>query len=462
MADDPLYFAKNVPGAGTNTRTVFDTDDDRGDEGENLNVTTTGVTKPRISSKKRFELIPGHEKLGTPPSTVVTSTRNSKAGGRNLEAPYCAAAANNQEHPKATHIFYGFRTGEEQAGWPLCPQHLSEANEKLALKKRDNPNILIRPATPITPDTLNKNINIEKNMRDDMSALSSMYVISKGVHPDSPEAAFVAEKAGPGRTPYYNKEDWPSGSPSPTPGSSRTPEEKETALNSVLDRARKGMIRSKNYTVSNPNYDSSADPKEVDALGNHLTAERVPMVTSKNDKEIREIGENQETNRDYSKGNYVRDERGVLTRVFPGNREAQRRRTKKKLAMGTYKKSVNPSTPIGEGDAPIDKVINAARIAKSEGTPLTKDVWQSIIEKHGEGAVKPTHVATTVKALNTPRKKGAVEGKVIPFPGRAGAFAKYKQELSTPEDTAAAAEEHENEMWGLTSRNDSFRTDLDH
>jgi hypothetical protein len=462
MSDDPLYFAKNVQGAGTNRRSIFDPEDG-GDGGENLDNTTVLPTRPRISSKKRFELIPGQEQLGTPPSTVVASSRNPRAGGRDLDRPYCAAAKNDQGHAKATHIFYGFNTGPEQAGWPLCPQHLVNAEENLKIKKAQNPNILVRPSEDITHASLYRNINIEKDMRDDLSGLASMLLISKGVHPDSPEAAVGAEKANAGRTPYYNSEDWNSGQQPPTAASTRSEEDKETALNSVLEKARNGdWVRSKHYTISNPNYDSNADPEATDVLGSPLTAERVPIITSKNDKEIRQIGENQDATRDFSKGGYVVDSVGGLSRVYPGNKEAQNRRKIKGPAVGNgYVASTKTGTEFGKVNAPIDNVINAARVHKSQGMPLTTDVWHDLTAKHGEGVVTPEHIRTAIKIINTPRKPH-VDLDVIPFNHRAGAFARYKEELDTPQDISLEEEANDYEKWVNASRTFNFNDGLGH
>lgn len=432
MSDDPLYYAKNVPGAGKNTRTEYD-GEETGDEGENLTDVVSTPAKPRITSKKRFQLVNGQEQLGTPPSGIVTSTRNPRAGGRNFDKPYCAAGNNDMGHPKATHIFYGLRTGENQAGWPLCPQHLAKAEEKLKIAKAKNPDVLVRPSEDITHAVLNKNLNLEKDMRDDKSALMSMYLVAGGVHPDSLDASVGADKANAGRTPYHNSEDWPEGAPAPTVASERSPEHKEAVLNYALERSRKGVNKI-NLTEGLTGTDPTSQKEYINA------------------------GQQVEDSRDFSKPGYAVDRANHVSRVYPGNKEAQRRRTPKAVVQGTgTKKSTNTATDFETVDAPIDNVLSALRVAKGMGTKLTKDVVSGVIEEHGEGVVKPEHIRTalTVRARTKKPDSSLADSPALPFK-KPGAFARYKEELSTPADTAMEKEEREDELWGLTSRNDNF------
>ena len=411
ISDDPHYFARNVPGAGKGMRTVFDPEDDShsGDETDYQLVEDPAEPKNRKKTLLN-EVTQGNPSSGTPGEVRQVRPMSPRRGGMNTESRPCHYANRDQGHPRASHFFYA--PGSD-IPYPLCPLHHAKEMEHLAKWQSENPDTIVPTARPITPGhDVVEHANKEKMMKDDISALSTAFMVfHHGISPEAPEAVFGQDTpyAGPGRTP---------GTTAPTPPETRTPEFKERALDAALRRAREGK------------------------------GGRTP-------KELEEIGKSEEARRDYSKG-YVKNEEGRLTRFYQPLGEAAKGKSKP-VGRGNYVKPQDAPP----GQAPIEKVMAVAKEAKNQGTYLDRDIWHAIIENHGDGVITPQHVVEHVKGVQ--KQKSVKPAPLKPLPiGEAGAYDKYITTLSqATEDKPLEREENESELWGYrASRRDSFGTDL--
>jgi len=411
LADDPHYFAKNVPGAGKNIRTAFDPEDDNSSGDETDYQLVEDVIPPKNRPKKLLnDVTPANPSSGNPAEVTQVRPMSPRRGGLNIKARPCWVDPTDTGHPTATHAFYG---PGDSVPKPLCPLHFAQAQEHLAVWRSKNPEAIVNDSFPITSPVENLTIaNQEKSMKDDISALSTSFMVfHHGISPEAPESVFGQNTlyAGPGR---------PPGSKSATPPETRTPEFKEQALEAALRRAREGK--------------GGRTPKELEKIGNQ-----------------------EETRRDYKKG-YIRTADGGWTRFYkPLGESAQGKR--KPIGPGNY---VKP-TDAAPGQAPIEKVMAVAKEAKNNGTYLDNDIWHAIIENHGDGVITPAHVVEHVKARAA--QKDVKPAPLTPLPiGKAGAYSQYLKTLGeTAEDKPLAQEENENELWGYrASRNDAFRSDF--
>ena len=408
LFDDPHYFARNVPGAGKNIRTAFDPEDDTSSGDETDYQLVEDVLPPKNRKKQLLnEVTPANVSSGNPAEVTQVRPMSPRRGGLNTQNRPCHYANRDQGHAYASHLFYA--PGSE-VPFPLCPLHHAREAEHLAKWRSNNPDVIVPPSRPIIPgyDTL-EHANIEKKMKDDISALStSLMVFHHGVSPEAPESVFGQETlyAGPGRTP---------GTKDPTPDQARTPEYKEQALEAALRRAREG------------------------------NGGRTP-------KELEEIGKSEEARRDYKKG-YTKNDQGKLTRFYKPLGEAAKGKSKP-VGRGTFVKQKSAAP----GQAPIEKVMAVAKEAKNNGTYLDKDIWHAIIENHGDGVITPAHVVENVKGRAL--QKDVKPAPLTPLPiGKAGAYSQYLKTVGeATEDRPLQQEENENELWGYTaSRNDAFK-----
>jgi hypothetical protein len=411
ISDDPLYFAKNVPGAGKGMRTVFDPEDNSqsGDETDYQLVEDPAEPKHRKKTLLN-EVTPANLASGNPGEVRQVRPMSPNRGGMNTESRPCHYANRDQGHPRASHFFYA--PGSE-VPYPLCPLHHTIEMEHLAKWRASNPDTIVPPSRPIvTGHDVVEHANKEKQMKDDISALSTSFMVfHHGVSPEAPEAVFGQETpyAGPGRTP---------GTTAPTPPETRTPEFKERALDAALRRAREGN-------------------------------------GGRTEKELTEIGKAEEARRDYSK-NYVKDDSGKLTRFYQPLGEAAKGK-RKPIGQGNYVKPQNAAP----GQAPIEKVMAVAKEAKSHGTHLDKDIWHAIIENHGDGVITPAHVVEHVKGRE--KQKSVKPAPLTPLPiGGLGAYDTYLKTLGeAAEDKPEQHEENQSELWGYrASRSDAFGSDF--
>ena len=408
LFDDPHYFARNVPGAGKNIRTSFDTEDDTSSGDETDYQLVEDVLPPKNRKKQLLnEVTPANPSSGNPAEVTQVRPMSPRRGGLNTQNRPCHYANRDQGHAYASHLFYA--PGSE-VPFPLCPLHHAKEQEYLAKWRSNNPDVIVPPSRPIIPgyDTL-EHANKEKKMKDDISALSTSFMVfHHGVSPEAPESVFGQETpyAGPGRTP---------GTTSPTPDQTRTPEYKEQALEAALRRAREG------------------------------NGGRTP-------KELEEIGKSEEARRDYEKG-YTKNDQGKLTRFYKPLGEAAKGKSKP-VGRGTFVKQKSAAP----GQAPIEKVMAVAKEAKNNGTYLDKDIWHAIIENHGDGVITPSHVVEHVKGQAIQKAVKPAPLKPLPI-GELGAYSKYLKTVGeTTEDKPLQQEENENELWGYTaSRNDAFK-----
>ena len=411
ISDDPLYFARNVPGAGRGIRTAFDPEDDTSSGDETDYQLVEDPAEPKNRKKTLLnEVTPANVSSGNPAEVRQVRPMSPRRGGMNTESRPCHYANRDQGHPRASHFFYA--PGSE-VPYPLCPLHHTIEMEHLAKWRADNPDTIVPPSRPIIPGhDVVEHANKEKQMKDDISALSTAFMVfHHGVSPEAPESVFGQDTlyAGPGRTP---------GSAAPTPPETRTPEFKERALDAALRRAREGR-------------------------------------GGRTEKELAEIGKAQEANRDYSKG-YVKGPDGTLTRFYQPLGEAAKGK-RKPIGPGNYVKPKDAAP----GEAPIEKVMAVAKEAKSHGTYLDKDIWHAIIENHGDGVVTPEHVVSHVKGVAA--QKNVKPAPLQPLPiGKAGAYSDYIKTMSeATEDRPQEREEAESELWGYrSSRNSEFGSGL--
>lgn len=417
--DNALYFAKSHSGLGI--RSAFDPEEtDSGDETDYQ--LTEDLREPKNRPKKSLTKVsPGNLESGNPSEVSQVRPVSASRGGLNTAARPCHYGANNIQHAKATHLF--FAPGSD-VGYPLCPLDHAREQEHLAVWRSKNPDTIVRPSEPIIPGHGALQIaNQEKAMKDDVSALSTAFMVfHHGISPDAPEATFGQNSpfAGAGRSP---------GSLSPLPAETRTSEFKETALNAALERARAGK--------------GGRKPSELAA-----------------------IGAAEEERRDYSKG-YVKGDDGRLTRFYkPLGKAAKGKR--KPIAQGTYvqSKDLQPiSTPYGEGNAPIDHVITAYHAAKDNGENVgSNKIVDAILKQHGAGVVTRSHLDSALQTMSTPRKKWSeVAPTLKPLPiGGVGAYSSYLTSLNqAQEDKPLEDEANDAEKWGYTtSRNSAFEDDL--
>ena len=402
-AEDILGFAKTFSGKGH--RSSFDPEDDRGDEGNNLQSEEILREPKHRVKKKSIEVFPGNPESATAAALKTTAITQRRKSDQGLP---CFNANRDQGHTKASHIFHTPSTSiEGGVGYPLCPTCLSKEQEHLATWRKNNPDTYVKSPEAITPTVAARQIGEEAGMRNDKRALMSAYMVfGTGINPED-ERSWVEPKsgsAGPGRTPGTTK------------SIERTPEFKETALNAALERARSGK------------------------------GGRTP-------EELKAIGDSEEERRDYSKG-YVQNDQGKLTRFYKPIGEAAKGK-RKLIAKGNYvaQKDAAP------GEAPIEKVLSVAKTAKSHGTELNRDIWHAIIDAHGEGAVTPQHVIDAVKTSKTPKITDEdlyKKQKPLPISRRAGAFASYVQNVAGAGESQERKEAHEEDLWGYLSRNDEF------
>jgi hypothetical protein len=404
-AEEILSFAKTHAGKGY--RSAFDPEDDRGDEGENIQGEEILREPKHRAKQKSIEVFPSNPESGTSASLKTTAITQRRKSDQGLP---CFNANKNQGHPKATHIFHTPSTSiEGGVGYPLCASCLSKEQEHLATWRKKNPDTYVKSPEAITPDVATRQIGEEAGMRNDKRALMSSYMVfGKGVSPKD-ERSWVETKtgyAGPGRTPGTTK------------GIEKTPEFKATALETALERARSGK--------------------------GGRTAE-----------ELQKIGESEEERRDYSKG-YVKNEAGKLTRFYKPLGEAAKGKSKP-IAKGNYvaKKDAAP------GQAPIEKVMGVAKEAKKHGTYLNKDIWNAILEHHGEGVIEPKHVVEHVKGQQMQKefeaKNKGKKQKALPISRRPGAFSSYVQNAAGSNEFEERKEAKADEDWqSYLSRNEEF------
>lgn len=411
LFDDPQYFARNVPGAGKNIRTAFDPEEDTHSGDETDYQLVEDVVPPKHRQKQLLnEVTPSNPSSGNPAEVTQVRPMSPKRGGLNNQTRPCHYAKGNIGHPTASHFFYA--PGSE-VPYPLCPLDHARESEHLAKWQSKNPDVMVTPSRPIVPGyDVVEHANKEKKMKDDISALSTAFMVfHHGVSPEAPEAVFGQNSmyAGAGRTP---------GSTAPTPSQIRTPESKEQALEAALRRAREGK------------------------------GGRTP-------KELEEIGKTEEARRDYEKG-YTKNDKGEYTRFYKPLGEAAKGK-RKPIGRGNYVKPQDAAP----GQAPIEKVMAVAKEAKNNGTHLDKDIWHAIIENHGDGVVTPAHVVEHVKGRE--KQKNVKPGPLKPLPiGGPGAFSQYIKTVSeATEDKPQEQEEKENELWGYrASRNGAFGSDF--
>lgn len=415
MADsnyDLLGFAKQYAGRGI--RTAFDPEDDRGDEGENL-TSETVVRPPKHRAKqKSTEVLPGNPQTGASPSLKVTLINKRR------DSLPCWNKGGNQGHAPASHIFYTPKSSVEGGvGKPLCPTCLAAENESLKTWRAKNPDIYVKEPESITPEVLRRQVTEERGMEADKRAFVGIGLMkSPGGMPEDFNYGNKTPYAGPGRAPGSTK----------TPRLDVSEEYKKTALDKALERAKSGEI---------------------------------PEIYGRQE----EIGKAEEERRsaaiESGEGYYKHPLTGKITRYYKPIGEAAKGK-RKPIGMGNYvpKKDAQPiTTPLGEGNAPIDKVLKVAKTAKAHGTYLDKDIWNTIIKEHGEGVVKPEHVISAVKTIKenkAAKTAPKTEPSPLPIPRRAGAFAKYAENVRGAGETKARREENEAELWGYLSRNDEF------
>jgi hypothetical protein len=411
-AEDILGFAKTHAGKGY--RSAYDPEDDRGDEGENIQGEETLREPKHRAKQKKINYHYSNEETGQP--SAVTST-GLVSGSRAIKPVYCHYANRDQGHAKATHIFHTPATSVEGGvGYPLCPKHLSEEQEHLAKWRKNNPDVYVKSPEALTPDVTMRLHGEESGMKEDKRALMASYMVfGKNIHPDDERVLFGQNTpfVGPGRTPGTTK------NPRVT---DVTPEYKKTALNAALERARSGK-------------------------------------GGRSSEELQKIGKSEEERRDYSTG-YVKNPQGKLTRFYKPIGEAAKGK-RKPIAKGNYVAKKDAAL----GEAPIEKVMSVAKEAKKHGTYLDKDIWHAIIENHGEGVVQPKHVVEHVKGQQIQKEfeaknKGKKQGD-LPIPRRAGAFATYAKNVAGAGEAEELKEEKANEDWfGYLSRDGEFRNQL--
>jgi hypothetical protein len=411
ISDDPQYFARNVPGAGRNMRTAFDPEDASYSGDETDYQLVEDPAEPKHREKKLLnDITPSNPASGNPAEVSQVRPMSPKRGGLNTESRPCHYANRDQGHARASHFFYA--PGSE-VPYPLCPLHHTIEMEHLAKWRASNPDTIVTPSRPIVPGyDVVEHANKEKKMKDDISALSTAFMVfHHGISPEAPEAVFGQDTpyAGPGRTP---------GTTAPIPAQTRTPEYKEQALEAALRRAREGK------------------------------GGRTP-------KELEEIGKTEEARRDYEKG-YTKNDKGEYTRFYKPLGEAAKGK-RKPIGRGNYVKPQDAAP----GQAPIEKVMNVAREALTHGAHLDKDMWHAIIENHGDGVITPAHVVEHVKGRQMQKAVKPAPLKPLPI-GEPGAYDKYIKTLSdATEDKPAQKEEDENELWGYrASRNGAFGSDF--
>ena len=401
-SDDALNFIKQNAGKGL--RSSWDPEDTHDDGGDNLQYEEV-LKEPKHRAKQKKLEVSGDTLTSTVP------------GSRKTTPHYCFNANGNQGHPKASHIFHTPASSTSgSVGYALCPSCLSTEQEHLANWRKDNVNTYVKQPEPITPEVSQRHHNELKGMNNDVRALtSSMMVFKYGVHPDAPEAAVAQETAyaGPGRTPSSNK---------PTATEQRTPEFKENALNAALERSRSG-------------------------------------VGGRTPKELEDIGKEQEKfsldNRDNSK--YAKTEKGNTYRVYPKAGEASKGRIKGP-AVGNYVKKTDSqpiTTPLGEGNAPIDRVVKAG---KEQGP---KANWKSIAKEYGEGIVTPAWAKNATESQGAP-KSAPGKQESLPIPKKAGAYASYVHDLVDSGQAADTKDTNEDDWYSYVSRNSEFKGGLDH
>jgi hypothetical protein len=432
--EDILGFARTY--AGKNIRSVYDPEDESNDEGNSLQI-TEGPKEPKHRPKqKSMEVFQPNPASGTPGTVKRTAVTSRRRVGQGV-ACHFKSEDHDQSHPQATHIFHTPSSSTiGGVGFPLCPKHLSEEQEHLANWRKDNPDIYVKSPEPITPDVENRIVHEQAGMSNDVKAvMSAGMIFHHGVSPEDERSWFgqMTPYAGAGRTPGTTK---------PLPAQTRTPEYKETALNTALERARKGMA-GRNWE------ELSKEDKQT-------------LSSGKTPEQLAKIGEEQEEKRKADKENYFVGKSGVPVRsMLTLGESAEGRR--KGIARGNYVKphSERTDTPIGKGNAPIDNVMKAVLAHHKSGKKLDRESLHSIIEQHGEGVVTPNYVLSSLQTKATPKVSNEeVRKKQQPLPisRRAGAFSRYMEEVSgAGMETHERNVENEDEDWqSYLSRNNEF------